>query len=83
MTSAHILRHHHGKRDDRYSIAREYCGYRKPTWVVRICGDWNGCTARREDALIMARAHQARRNQSLGLSSTPSFPERNSPCPQA
>ncbi len=30
------------KKDRRYSIAQEYCGYDTPRWVVRFCDDWIG-----------------------------------------
>lgn len=30
------------RRDRRYTIAREYCGYAQPRHVARFCGDWLG-----------------------------------------
>lgn len=66
--SLHHPRHHTGNRDRRYSIAREYCGFKKPQWVVRFCGDWIGRAARRPDALSIALGHQASRKRRLGIS---------------
>ena len=36
--------------DKRYSIAREYCGYDTPRWVVRFCGDWVGQSSSQQGA---------------------------------
>lgn len=60
-------RHHNGKPDRRYSIAREYCGCERPQWVVRFCGDWIGRAAQRADALSIALGHQASRSGRLGM----------------
>lgn len=43
--------------DKRYNIAREYCGYDTPRWVVRFCGDWIGQSASQQTARDLAQAH--------------------------
>lgn len=49
--------------DKRYSIAREYCGYDTPRWVVRFCGDWIGQHASKEGARALAEAHAEERSK--------------------
>lgn len=49
--------------DQRYNIAREYCGYDTPRWVVRFCGDWVGQNASRESAKAMAEEHAETRTR--------------------
>ncbi|HEX2842136.1 hypothetical protein [Hyphomicrobium sp.] len=62
MTAAlHLPRHLNGSPDRRYGIAREYCGYRKPQWVVRFYGGWVGRAPVKSAARVLARAHQAAR----------------------
>lgn len=39
------------KKDRRYTINREYCGYSKPRWVVRFCGVWCGSYHDRKNAV--------------------------------
>lgn len=53
------------KDDARYQVAREYCGYPKPRWVARFCGDWLGQGARRSDALMLCLAHSDKRAREL------------------
>lgn len=60
-------RHINGRKDRRYTITREFCGYSKPQWVVRFCGDWIGRAAQRTDALSIALGHHNSRNRRLGL----------------
>lgn len=69
MTNSKLAPPHHpnGKRDRRYSIARAFCGYRKPHWVVRFCGDWVGSTPGRPAALRIAHTHQAAFYEALGI----------------
>jgi hypothetical protein len=26
--------------DARFTLSREYCGYARPRWVLRFCGEW-------------------------------------------
>jgi hypothetical protein len=63
----HPPRRQHGKRDRRYSVAREYCGCSTPQWVVRFCGDWIGRAGKRPDALAIAHTHQRAHLRRLGL----------------
>jgi hypothetical protein len=52
-------------KDQRYSIALEYCGYAKRHWVVRFCGEWIGTGKNRPDADRIARQHKAARTVAL------------------
>jgi hypothetical protein len=38
------------RTDRRYTITLEWCGYERPRWVVRFCGDWCGQRATRREA---------------------------------
>ncbi len=49
----------HSLRDQRYTIAPEYCGSAAPRVVARFCGDWLGQSATRGGAVAIARAHVA------------------------
>jgi hypothetical protein len=49
------------RKDTRYSIQLEYCGYARRRWVVRFCGDWVGAGENRTDANAIARRHIAAR----------------------
>lgn len=53
------------RRDRRYTVAREYCGYPKPRHVARFCGEWLGNAANRRAALAIARGHAVARNSLL------------------
>jgi hypothetical protein len=53
------------KGDSRYRVAREWCGYSKPRWVARFCGEWLGQSEHRADALMMCLAHCDKRNRDL------------------
>lgn len=71
-----LPRHANGRIDRRYSITREYCGYRKPQWVARFCGDWLGCAPGRRGAIATARSHQVAFRQALGLAGPHASPTR-------
>lgn len=58
-TAVRLPRLRNGKRDRRYSIAREYCGYSKAQWVVRFCGHWIGRSSNRRSACAIAVRYQA------------------------
>ncbi len=45
--------------DRRWQIALEYCGYAKPRYVARFCGDWLGQSVTRQGALAICRKHAA------------------------
>jgi hypothetical protein len=55
------------KGDSRYAIAREFCGYSKPRYVARFCGDWIGQGETRVDAIMLCLAHSDRRERALGI----------------
>jgi len=31
---------HPVRSDNRYTITKEFCGYEKPRFVLRFCGEW-------------------------------------------
>lgn len=47
------------RRDRRYAIAREYCGFERPRHVVRFCDDHIGAATSRPKAIAIARQHAA------------------------
>jgi len=51
--------------DKRYSIAKEYCGYAKPRWVARFCGEWIGQGEHKSDALMLCIAHADKREREI------------------
>lgn len=69
-SASHDPRHRNGERDRRYTIKLEYCGYLKPQWVVRFCGDWVGRAPQRPGATDIALAHQADRLRAMAITST-------------
>lgn len=60
-----LPRHDEGRRDHRYSIQLEFCGYRHRRHVVRFCGDYVGNAESRDQACAIARKHAARRRSEL------------------
>ena len=52
-------------KDRRYSIAREHCGYAKPRWVARFCGDWVGQGEHQSDAVMICIAHADKREAAI------------------
>lgn len=50
------------RRDRRYTIAREYCGYPQQRHVARFCGDWLGQAKTPSAAQAIAAGHAANRN---------------------
>ncbi|MBI0533027.1 hypothetical protein [Sphingomonas sp. TX0522] len=53
------------RRDERYSIAREFCGQPKARQVARFCGDWLGHAPNRRGARAIIEAHQDARALTL------------------
>jgi len=47
--------------DVRYQIALEWCGYDRPRWVARFCGDWIGQSIARSSAAILCVGHNQAR----------------------
>ena len=43
--------------DQRYTIAKEFCGYAKARWVARFCGEWIGQDLHKSGALMLCIAH--------------------------
>lgn len=51
------------KLDRRFTITREFfCGYPKPRYVARFCGNWIVQAATRAEARKIALCHQAHRD---------------------
>lgn len=53
------------KRDRRYTITIEFCGFAKPHYVVRFCGDWIDSSEFKSSAIVRAVGEHARRNGAL------------------
>jgi hypothetical protein len=49
------------RRDPRYSLRLEFCGYIRARHVVRFCGAWVGSAATRHEAAELQRQHAAQR----------------------
>lgn len=45
------------KKDKRYTITKEFCGYSESRYVVRFCGAWVGQSASKWDAQSIAKSH--------------------------
>lgn len=55
----------HFKEDARYTLSREYCGYAKPRYVIRFCGDWVGQDKTKSGAAMIYIAHADGRDRAL------------------
>jgi hypothetical protein len=55
------------KIDRRYSIDRGFCGYEKPRWIVRFCGDFVSSHPTKEGAREAARAHRVAFLEAAGV----------------
>lgn len=53
------------KDDNRYTIAREFCGYAKRRWVARFCGEFIGQGVLKVDAMMICLAHCDKRQRAL------------------
>jgi len=55
MTQTHRLGHvtYPIRKDERYEITREYCGYVEPRLVLRFCGKWIAQTNGGPGELVM------------------------------
>ena len=51
--------HHHldGKKDNRYTVTREWCGYSTPRYVARFCGSWIDQAETKAEAWEHAQGH--------------------------
>ena len=61
------------RRDRRYAIAREYCGFQRPRHVVRFCDSYIGAARSLPKAFAIARQHAAARASTL----RPSAPDNH------
>ena len=56
----------YGKRDERYQISLEYCGYEHPMFTARFCDDeLIGSSRFYASAVMLASGHNARRNGAM------------------
>lgn len=55
----------HFKEDARYTLSREYCGYKTPRYVVRFCDDWIGQDETKSGAAMIYVAHVDARDRAL------------------
>lgn len=53
------------KTDARYTITREFCGYAKPRYVLRFCGEWVRSYSNKRSALAGRVAAIRNRRASL------------------
>ena len=49
------------RRDRRFSVRPEYCGYRARRYVARFCGEWIGEARTRSEARALARSWREHR----------------------
>jgi hypothetical protein len=49
------------KLDRRYTTNREFCGYLKPTYVVRFCGEWVDKADDKDGAISIIVKHRKER----------------------
>jgi hypothetical protein len=59
------MTHYPVKSDQRYTIQREYCGYDRPRFVLRFCGDYLASFTSYPAAVIRAVGDKAARNGAL------------------
>lgn len=45
------------RKDRRYTVRLEYCGYVQPRHVARFCGEWIGCGKTKAEAKALVEAH--------------------------
>lgn len=55
----------HMKHDERYTLNLEYCGYEKPRYVMRFCGEWLGQAETKNDAAMFYIAHSDERERAM------------------
>ena len=53
------VRHSDGTQDERYTVAREYCGYETPRQVARFCGHWISSHQTTAAAWAAAQRHKS------------------------
>ncbi len=61
MRSLHPIRHDSGRRDCRYVVCREFCGYAEARFVARFCDEWIGQGETYEEAVSLAEQHNTKR----------------------
>lgn len=60
MSKVHSL-----KKDDRYTIAKEWCGHPQMRWVIRFCGEWVGYSPHLTLAINLAQVDYEKRKKEL------------------
>ncbi len=53
------------KSDSRYSVQREYCGYEKPRFVARFCGEFIASHLSYTAAVLAAVGHRCARQTGI------------------
>lgn len=53
--------HDGGKRDERYEISREFCGYAQAQYVLRFCGEFIISSPFYSSVVVRAVGHNAMR----------------------
>lgn len=51
------------KNDPRYTVSREFCGYKTARHVARFCGDWIGQGKDKSDAIMLCLAFADKRER--------------------
>lgn len=55
------------KKDSRYTITLEYCGYETPMQVLRFCDEWVACFDMPDKALQAGVKHKIDLYRSMGI----------------
>ena len=53
------------KRDRRYTVAREWCGYPEARFVARFCDKWLGQAPTEAEAYRIAQTHEDQRQADI------------------
>lgn len=53
------------KNDSRYTVFREWCGFKEPRFVARFCDEWIGQGERLTDAIMLCLAHSDERMRKI------------------
>ena len=57
--------------DSRYTVEREWCGYKEPRFVARFCGEWVGQDISYPGAVLIASGHRLARQGDLVVTNQP------------
>ena len=65
LDKIHPIKLSNGKHDERYQLSKEFCGYAKPHWVLRFCGDWIISHINYDGIVELAKAFHEERMKNL------------------